>query len=98
MLAACSIGWFWMVIAQPYLGFANGINITPGEALSWCAVATIAGFGGSAEDVWHFLRARWRLIFTFLSAICGVVLLDLRVPALGLHALDAAWVATPWLR
>jgi len=97
MLVACFIGWFWMVIAQPYMGLANGISFTPREALSWCLTAAIAACGGTAEDVWHFLRARWRLIFTLVSAICGVVLLQARVPSLGLSSLDTVWVAVPSL-
>lgn len=97
MLAACSCGWFWMVIAQPYLGVINGIDFSPREALAWCVAASIAAGGGIAEDVWHFLRARWRLIFTLVAAVAGVVLLQLRVPALGVGGLDAVWAATPWL-
>lgn len=97
MLAACSLGWFWMVVAQPYLGLANGINFTPREALSWCLTAAIAACGGTAEDVWHFLRARWRLAFTLLYAVCGVMLLQARVPSLGVGPLDTVWLANPWL-
>jgi UDP-GlcNAc:undecaprenyl-phosphate GlcNAc-1-phosphate transferase len=96
MLAASSIGWFWMVVALPYLGIANGIVFTPEQALAWCVTASIAAGGGTAEDVWHFLRARWRLVFTVAAAICAVLLLDLRVPALGFSFLDPAWQGTPW--
>ena len=96
MLAACSIGWLWMVVAQPFLDVVNGISFTPLEALAWCAAATVACLGGTAEDVWHFLRARWRLIFTLVAAICAVLMLNLRVPGLGVPAIDALWSATPW--
>jgi UDP-N-acetylmuramyl pentapeptide phosphotransferase/UDP-N-acetylglucosamine-1-phosphate transferase len=97
MLAAVSVGWFWMVIAQPYLGIPNGIVILPPDALAWCVAACIAGFGGTAEDIWHKLTARWRLVFTIAAAAAGVWLLQLRVPSLGFAALDAWWNVTPWL-
>lgn len=96
MLAACSVGWSWMVVAQSHFGFTNGIVFSPTEALSWCVTAGIAAGGGAAEDVWHFLRARWRLVFTLVAAICGVLLLHLRVPALGIAFLDTVWTSAPW--
>lgn len=96
MLAACSVGWFWMAVAQPYLGVVNGIIFAPREALAWCLVAVIAGGGGAAEDIWHFLRARWRLIFTMAAAIIGVVLLKLHVPSVGIQAVDTFWMSSVW--
>ncbi len=69
MMAACSAGWFWMAIAERYLGVANGIQFSPQQALAWCSAALMAACAGTAEDIWHQLRARWRLIFTATSAI-----------------------------
>jgi UDP-N-acetylmuramyl pentapeptide phosphotransferase/UDP-N-acetylglucosamine-1-phosphate transferase len=96
MLAACSVGWFWMVVAQAYLAIPNGIVFTPAEALSWCVVATIAACGGTAEDVLHRLRARWRLVFTLAAAVVGVQLLGLRIGGLGVDVIDRFWVAAGW--
>ncbi|HYD74979.1 glycosyl transferase [Ramlibacter sp.] len=96
MLVACLLGWLWMVVAQPYLGVSNGIDFSPFEALTWCAVAMIASVGGTAEDIWHFLRARWRLIFTLVAGICGVLLLRLRVPGFDIGWVDLAWTASHW--
>ncbi len=96
MLVACSIGWLWMVVAEPYLGIYNAIVFSPSEALAWCAVAMIATCGGTAEDVWHFLRARWRLIFTLVAAICGVLLLRLRIPEFDIGIIDAVWTSHHW--
>ena len=96
MLVGSSIGWLWMVIAERYLGVPNGIRFSETEGLAWCVVAMIAACAGTAEDVWHQLRARWRLIFTVVSAIAAVLLLDLHVDRLGIPWLDHLWQATPW--
>jgi UDP-N-acetylmuramyl pentapeptide phosphotransferase/UDP-N-acetylglucosamine-1-phosphate transferase len=96
MLAACSVGWFWMVVAQTYLGVGNGIRFAPQAALAWCVAAFISSGAGSAEDVWHKLHASWRLVFTLLAGVVAVVMLDLRVPRLGIAILDSIWVAIPW--
>lgn len=96
MFVACSAGWIWMAAAQPYLGVTNGIVFRPADGLAWWLVAAIATVGGSAEDVWHALRPRWRLIFTFAAAVTGAVLLRLSVPSLGLRWADALWAASYW--
>lgn len=96
MFAACCAGWVWMVVAQPYLGVFNGIVFRPVDGLAWWLVATIATIGGSAEDVWHVVRPRWRLVFTFAAAVAGAVLLRLSVPSLGLQWVDAFWKASYW--
>ena len=96
MLAACSLGWLWMVVAQPYLGVPNGIHFSPDEALAWCVAASIAACGGTAEDVLHQLRARWRLVFTVAAAIVGVQMLELRIQGLGFEQIDRAWATAGW--
>lgn len=96
MLVGSSIGWLWMVVAERYLGIPNGIRFSETEGLAWCVVAMIAACAGTAEDVWHQLRARWRLIFTVVSAIAAVLLLDLHVDRLGIPWLDHLWQITPW--
>jgi len=96
MLAGTSVGWLWMVVAEHYFGIANGIRFSVDEALAWCVVATIAACAGTAEDVWHQLRARWRLILTIASAVAAVLLLQLRVERLDIGWLDPVWQATPW--
>lgn len=88
MIAACAVGWLWMTVAQPYLGVENGIFFSPREAIAWCAAAMIASWGGTAEDIWHQLRARWRLIFTLVAGIAGVAMLELRVGGFDLALLD----------
>jgi UDP-N-acetylmuramyl pentapeptide phosphotransferase/UDP-N-acetylglucosamine-1-phosphate transferase len=96
MIAACSIGWFWMVVASPHLGVVNGIQFSPKAALGWCVTALVATFAGTAEDVWHRLRARWRLIFTLSAGIAAVWLLDVRISSLGIGVIDRYWQLTPW--
>jgi UDP-GlcNAc:undecaprenyl-phosphate GlcNAc-1-phosphate transferase len=96
MLVGCSLGWFWMVVANPYFGVPNGIQFSRMAALGWCVTAMIATSAGTAEDVSHRLRARWRLIFTLAAGIAAVWLLDLRIASLGVMALDRYWQLTPW--
>lgn len=96
MVVACSVGWFWMVIGERYFGTVNSIAMSPFETLGWLVPAVVAAVGGTAEDVWHQLRARWRLIFTLVAGIAGVALLGLRIASLGLPWLDSAWQMTPW--
>lgn len=96
MLAACSVGWLWMVVAEPFLGIPNGLKLSPQQALAWLIPVTVAAAGGSAEDIWHTLRARWRLLSTLGAGILAAWLLELRIPSLGLAWLDPYWTATPW--
>lgn len=95
MLAACSVGWLWMVVGQSLFGIANGIQLSSQQALAWCLAASIASGAGTAEDVWHQLRARWRLVFTVAAGVAGVLLLGLRIDRLGFEVLDRLWVAVP---
>jgi UDP-GlcNAc:undecaprenyl-phosphate GlcNAc-1-phosphate transferase len=96
MVVACAVGWCWMVVAAPYLGVVNGIQFSPQAAAGWCITAAIATCGGTAEDVWHRLSARWRLLFTLAAGIAAVWLLDLRVSSLGISFLDRYWQLAPW--
>ena len=97
ILAACSLGWLWMVVAERYLGVTNGIRFGPIEAMYWCIAASIAALGGTAEDIWHQLRARWRLICTLAAALGGVLLLQLRIPGLDIAFIDGWWSSWPWI-
>lgn len=96
MMVGTSIGWLWMVVADRFLGVSNAIHFPATDALSWCVVAMVAVCAGTAEDVWHQLRARWRLVFTVVAGIAAVVLLDLQVERLDLPWLDQVWQLTPW--
>lgn len=97
MLATCILGWLWMVVAHPYLGVPNGIRLLSEEALAWCVASSIASIGGSVEDIWHALRARWRLILTLLAGAGAAWMLGLRIPSLGISWLDVHWAAWPWM-
>lgn len=96
MMVAASVGWLWMMVAERYLGVANGIRFSADEALSWCVVAMIAACAGTAEDVWHQLRARWRLIFTAVAGLVALQLLDLQVDRLGIGWIDHLWQVSAW--
>jgi len=96
MMAACSVGWLWMAVGERHLGVMNGIQFPPQQALAWCAAALVAACGGTAEDIWHQLRARWRLILTLTASVAAVGWLDLRVPSVGLELIDRWWVVSHW--
>lgn len=96
MMAACSLGWFWMAVAERYLGVVNGVRFPADQALAWCAAAMIATFGGAVEDLWHQLRARWRLGLTLLAGLSATWLLGLRVGSFGIPPVDQVWALSPW--
>jgi UDP-GlcNAc:undecaprenyl-phosphate GlcNAc-1-phosphate transferase len=85
-----------MVVASRYLGIPNGISLDPWTAVAWCVAALIASGGGTAEDIWHQLSARWRLLTTAGAACVAVWLLDLRIPAIGLGPIDQFWASAAW--
>jgi UDP-N-acetylmuramyl pentapeptide phosphotransferase/UDP-N-acetylglucosamine-1-phosphate transferase len=96
MFAACTAGWAWMVVAEPYLGVPNGIQLPVPSALSWWLVAGIACAAGVAEDLSHRLEARWRLLLTALAGLAAALILGLEVPRLGLRWVDPLWQMLPW--
>jgi UDP-GlcNAc:undecaprenyl-phosphate GlcNAc-1-phosphate transferase len=91
MFAACTAGWAWMVVAEPFLSVPNGIRFPWADALSWWLVAGIAAAAGVAEDVTHRLQARWRLGLTVLAGAAAALILGLAVPRLGIGWLDVHW-------
>ena len=96
MWAACTFGWTWLVVAEPWFGAHTGVRWSWMDAVAWWTPALVAAAGGSAEDVWHVLRARWRLLSTLGAAVLAVVLLDLRIPSLGWPWLDVLWSRSVW--
>jgi len=93
MMAACTAGWAWMAVAEPYLRVPNGINFAAREALSWWLVAGIATAAGVGEDLTHRLTARWRLLLTMAAAGVAALIFGLQVPHLGLQWLQPGWQA-----
>jgi UDP-GlcNAc:undecaprenyl-phosphate/decaprenyl-phosphate GlcNAc-1-phosphate transferase len=96
MMAACTVGWFWIVVAERYVSIPNQIRMPADKAMAWWAVALIAVTGGVVEDLTHRLTPRWRMAFTVLAAALATWLLGLAIPSLGIAAVQAAWSATPW--
>ncbi len=96
MLAACTLGWLWMVVGEPMFGIPNGVALRPAEALAWLVPATLAAVAGSAEDVWHALSARWRLLSTLGAGLLAAWLLELRIPSLGIGWIDTVWTTMHW--
>jgi UDP-GlcNAc:undecaprenyl-phosphate/decaprenyl-phosphate GlcNAc-1-phosphate transferase len=96
MMGACTAGWLWIVVAEPYLTVPNHIRLSSRMAMAWWGVAFIAVAGGVAEDLTHRLTARWRLVFTVLAAAVATYVLGLAVPSLGIAALQPFWSSSPW--
>lgn len=96
MLAGVLAGLVWASSAQSLLGLRIGVAVTPSDAWAWALPAVLACAGGSAEDITHRLRARWRLLATLGAGIAGAWLLGLRIPSLGVPWLDALWTLSPW--
>jgi UDP-GlcNAc:undecaprenyl-phosphate/decaprenyl-phosphate GlcNAc-1-phosphate transferase len=95
MMAACTLGWAWMVVAERYLHVPNAIQFRPADALSWWLVAGIAAAAGVGEDLTHRLQARWRLLLTAAAGVVAALVLGLEVPRLGLAWTDALWPSLP---
>lgn len=95
MLAGTLAGILWMVLAQPVFGLPIGIVLDPVGALAWALPAIVVTAGGTAEDIWHRLRARWRLLATLGAGALAAWLLGLRISSLGIAWLDVLWTAHP---
>ncbi len=96
MLAACCVGWAWIVCAERYFSVANQIRLEFTEALAWYLVAFIAAGAGIAEDLTQEVSPRWRLVLSALAGVVGCWLLGLRVPSLDINLLAPLWNASPW--
>jgi UDP-GlcNAc:undecaprenyl-phosphate GlcNAc-1-phosphate transferase len=96
MMAACTAGWLWIVVAERWFSVTHQIRLPPAMALAWWTVAVVAVAGGVGEDVTHRLTASWRLLFTVLAGAIATWLLGLSIPTLGIAAVQPLWSATPW--
>src|SRR5438045_802592 len=82
MIVACTVGWAWIVGAEPLLGVTNQFRLPLSMAVAWWTVAVIAVAGGVGEDLTHRLPATWRLLFTIVAGGVATWLLDLAIPSL----------------
>lgn len=96
MLAACTVGWAWMVLSQQ-LSLSNQIRIDVLTAGALWLVVALAVAAGAFEDLTQRLPARHRLLLTVGAAVLAVWLLKLWVPRLGLYGVDEVWSAHPWI-
>ena len=96
MMVACTVGWIWMVVAEPFLSIPNLIRFEPRAAVIWWTLSFIVVAGGVGEDVSHRLGARWRLAITVLAGVAAAWLLDLKIPRLDISLIDPWWGASAW--
>ena len=93
---SCAIGWVAMALF-PSLGIYLNAFISWNAVCAFLLMLIPAAVAGTYEDWTQRLSARWRLVFTGLSAGLGCALLGLAVPRLGIQFLDTQWAAIPWL-
>lgn len=96
MMLACTVGWAWIVGAEPLFDVAHQIRLPLDTAVAWWAVALIAVAGGLGDDLTNRLTATWRMAFTLIASAMATWLLGLSIPTLGLPLLQPLWAATPW--
>jgi UDP-GlcNAc:undecaprenyl-phosphate GlcNAc-1-phosphate transferase len=99
MLAGCTAGWGWMVVASQWFN-AGPVPESPAQVRTLIGVwviACVAVSAGALEDLTQRLPAAHRLVLTVVAAALAVWLLDLSVPRLSFPLLDGLWSATPWL-
>jgi UDP-N-acetylmuramyl pentapeptide phosphotransferase/UDP-N-acetylglucosamine-1-phosphate transferase len=96
MMVGCSIGWVWTAVAAGYFRPPSGLGLDTATVLAWWMVTLIGVVAGVAEDVTHRLKVTWRLAFTLGAGAVAAVVLDLRIPTLGIPVLDQLWAITPW--
>jgi UDP-N-acetylmuramyl pentapeptide phosphotransferase/UDP-N-acetylglucosamine-1-phosphate transferase len=96
MMAACTVGWAWMVGAERFLSIPNQIRWPFSAAVAWWTVAIIAVAGGVAEDLTHRLTAAWRLLFTVVAGAVATWLLELSVPSIGIEQIQPWWGGAVW--
>jgi UDP-GlcNAc:undecaprenyl-phosphate GlcNAc-1-phosphate transferase len=97
MMAACTVGWLWIVVAERFLLVPNQIRLDLPDAVSLWTVTFVAAGAGIAEDVTHRLTARWRMVLTLAAGMLAAWVLQLAIPSLGISALQPLWHAAPWL-
>ncbi len=95
MMAACTVGWAWMVVSQQ-LSLGNQIRIDLPTAGALWLVVFVAVAAGVFEDLTQRLPARHRLLLTVAGALLAVWLLKLCVPRLGVPLIDGMWSLQPW--
>ena len=96
MLAACSVGWGWMVLSGRF-NWLNHMRIDPVPATYLWLVAVLTVAAGAVEDLTQRLTALYRLLLTVVGAVLAVGLLDLSVPRLGLPLVDTVLQNYSWL-
>ncbi len=96
VLAACTVGWAWMVVSERYQ-FRNQIGIDAVTAGSLWTVAFVTVAAGVYEDLTQRLPARDRLLLTVAASILACWLLKLSVPRIDIAMVDAWWAMNPWL-
>lgn len=96
IFAGAAAGWLGAAIAF-YAGNRGFFDLSAPIALAWIAVAVPALAGGAAEDLTQRLSVHFRLIFTAISGVLAVTLLEAGVPRTGVDLVDHGIAVAPWL-
>ncbi len=96
MLLGMGCSWMLGVAQSQWWGDIGSLRLG-GWVGWWLLVLMPAAVSGIAEDLTQRLKVGYRLVFTGISGLLAISVLDMTVPRLGLPWLDALLVAAPWL-
>lgn len=96
LLAGVLVSWWAGAASTQWMNDPSSLSLRMPTV--WWSVALLpAVLGGIAEDLTQRLQVLYRLLFTLLTGVLAVVLLDLQVPRLDLEWVDWAFSIFPWL-
>ena len=96
LLAGVLVSWWAGAASTQWMNDPSSLSLRMPTV--WWSVALLpAVLGGIAEDLTQRLQVLYRLLFTLLTGVLAVVLLDLQVPRLDLEWVDWAFSISPWL-
>lgn len=96
LLAGVLVSWWAGAASTQWMNDPSSLSLRMPTV--WWSVALLpAVLGGITEDLTQRLQVLYRLLFTLLTGVLAVVLLDLQVPRLDLEWVDWAFSIFPWL-
>lgn len=96
LLAGVLVSWWAGAASTQWMNDPSSLSLRM-PAVWWSVALLPAVLGGIAEDLTQRLQVLYRLLFTLLTGVLAVVLLDLQVPRLDLEWVDWAFSIFPWL-
>lgn len=96
LLIGVCLSWAAGMVSAKWFGDPSFLKL--GSTTLWVACAMFpAVLAGITEDITQRLKVSYRLLFSLLSAILAIALMDLSVPRLGFSQIDALMNTYPWI-